>query len=135
MIFGVVSIDLNKLIFSHINDKTLKGQVIVEAKAANLDIPKETIVDIILERIEKIDCRVNGFVLDLNNFDIGVLDHCDNKNLSFHMFLNLKNERNTDKIESLKKKIKFEKIFDFEIDENAEDCVHKVYYEISHFYD
>lgn len=135
MIFGIVSIDLHKLVFSHISNKTPKGQMIVEAKTSNMDIPKEVLVDIILERIEKIDCRVNGFVLDLNDYDFGVLDQCSDKNLSFHLLLNLKNERKVDKIDSLKKQIKFEKVFEFEADECAEDFAHKIYFEVSHFYD
>ena len=135
MMFGVIGIDMDNLVMSHINGKTIKGLAIVEVKSLNLPIPDNLLMDIIQERIEKVDCRINGFVLDMKNYDIGILEKSGETPMSFHLCLNLDGGRNPQKTEELKRTMRFEKSFDFAGSDSPDDSLHKVFYEISHFYE
>ena len=133
--FGVIIIDLDSLLLAHINNKTLSGKLIVEAKSSGMPVPESVLIDIIQERIEKVDCRINGFVLDLCSFDLMLLARSAQKELSFHMFLEIADEASKEVREELKRNLRFDKVFEFTLSETPEECLHRIFFDISHFYD
>ena len=133
--FGVIIIDLDSLLLSHISNKTLSGKIIVEAQLSGMPVPESVLLDVIQDRIEKVDSRINGFVLDLGSYDLLLLTRSSPKELTFHMFLQITDEESRVAQEELKKNLRFDKVFQFSLSESSEDCLHKVFFEISHFYD
>lgn len=135
MMFGVVVVDLEDLILSHIERKTSSGKIIVEATTREHNIPESILLDIIHERIEKVDCRINGFVLDMGKEGLKPLEYAADRKWCFHLFVGMGKQIPEKEMEYLKDKLKVQKGFNFQLDEKPEDCVHKLFFEISHFYD
>lgn len=133
--FGIVLIDLPNLIVSHLKNKTLSGQIIAQAKAANEQIPESTITDIIHDRIEKIDCRLNGFLLDVGSYGLSCLKNAAEQNMTFNVLIDFSNAPNRTLSEEFKSRLKIDKCLQFKPEETADDCSHKVFFEVSHFYD
>lgn len=133
--FGVVLIDLSNLIASHLKNKTLNGQTIAQAKVANTQIPESIIADIIHDRIEKIDCRLNGFLLDVGSYGLGCLKGAAEQNMTFNMLIDFSKAPNRMITEEFKKELKLDKCLQLKPEDSAEDCSHKVFFEVSHFYD
>lgn len=133
MMFGIVVVNLENLLTANVNNKTVSGKEIVDALNKNLSIPENVILDVIEERIEKVDCRINGFAIDMGVHNPMIL--ASGREMSFNIVLTVNESGNEMENERIKTKIKSERFLEFKMSETPEDCLHKVFFEISHYYD
>jgi hypothetical protein len=135
--FGLNVIDIDSLLLTHIKNKTYFGNLIVEYKQNDKELPSNLLIDIIMERVEKVDCQIKGFVLDICDRKIQLAKHFDPMQLFFHLAIVADSPNGIEDAMDLKEQmnLKFQKSIAIETQRNINDHINRVFFEITHFYD
>lgn len=135
--FGLNVIDIDNLLLAHVQNKTYFGNLIVQLKQTDQEIPSNLLVDIIMERVEKVDCQIKGFILDICDRKIQLTKSFEPMQLFFHLAIVVDSPTAQDDALQLKEQmnLKFQKSFALDTQRNVSDHINRIFFEITHFYD
>ena len=135
--FGLNVIDIDNLLLAHVSNKTYFGNLIVQLKQTDQEIPTNLLVDIILERVEKVDCQVKGFILDMCDRKLQLAKNFEPMQLFFHMAIVIDTPTAQEDAWDLNNQmdLKFQKSFALDTQRSINDHINRIFFEITHFYD
>ena len=134
--FGLQVIDLDNLLAAQIRNKTYFGNIIIELAQANRTIPTSLLIDVILERLERTDCQIGGFVLDISDSSFELLEKLDNMQILFHMAIVVDGATSEETLaDDALNRLVFRKEFRVDTGRNLNDTINNIFFEITHFYD
>ncbi len=133
--FGLNVIDLENLMMTHVKNKTYFGNLIVELKQSSSEIPSNILVDIIMDRVEKVDCQVKGFLLDICDRKIQLARSIESMQLYFHLAVKVDETPSDEEDIGSAITLKYEKVISVDTGRSFGDYINKIFFEITHFYD
>lgn len=139
-VLGLVLIDVESLLVMCMENRSYIGLQIAELKLQGQQVPSSLISDAIKERLERIDCKVNGCVVDMKDLPLDPITDSNFSEPFFHIGVTF-NKGATDSTEGeLDSRFNpipliFQKIVNLKESESTDNCVVTVFHEISHFYE
>lgn len=132
--FGVKPISLDKLISMEIKTKSEIAHKLLHHLENKQEIPNQLKLDLILQRTERTDAQINGFVIDLTGQDTELINQIYNRKLSLNfsaLFTSkTKTVKDMEQLKTLAQDTPVYTLIDTETDVN--NIINKIIFEITH---
>lgn len=132
--FGVKPISLDKLVGMEIKTKSEIAHKLLHHLENKQEIPNQLKLDLILQRTERTDAQINGFVIDLTGQDTELINQIYNRKLSLNfsaLFTSkTKTVKDMEQLKTLAQDTPVYTLIDTETDVN--NIINKIIFEITH---
>lgn len=132
--FGVKPISLDKLVGMEIKTKSEIAHKLLHHLENKQEIPNQLKLDLILQRTERTDAQINGFVIDLTGQDTELINQIYNRKLSLNfsaLFTSkTKTVKDMEQLKTLAQDTPVYTLIDTETDVN--NIINRIIFEITH---
>ena len=133
--FGLKIIDIDSLLASHLKSNSEIGKRIVNIVENEKQLGNDFLLEIVLERILKVDCRINGFILDVSDKKLNFDKFYENPLTKFQITLFLDDRESFNLCQTPQNNLILNKNFLVDTKEDLENQISRIFFDITHYYE